>query len=148
MNALERATKYLSFKPRTRAQVYNHLIEKGFEVTEVSEAIRELEEYNYINDVNFSMLYFQLGFDKGHGLGRIKRELYQKGVKREDIEEAISQLDYIPDEFEEAMKIGQRVMEENLGRGDFARDAMEAMDFKDLQKLKAKILRRLASRGY
>ena len=139
MDAMGRAVNYLNIKPRTRAQVEKYLISKGYESSEIEKVIDELQEYSYIDDRNFARLYFELGFEKGRGLSRIKRELAEKGVDRETIEAAYEELENVPDPYEMAMAIAEPI----------ARDYnTDEMTYEEKTKLQAKILRRLATRGY
>lgn len=139
MDVRERAVYYLNMRPRTGAQVFRYLKDKGYDEKDIREAVNELKEYNYINDVDFSHMYFEYGFEKGRGTDRIKRELREKGVSCEDIEAAYERLEYIPDPLETAMEIGRCVVE--------GVDT-ENMDYNEKKKLQAKIVRKLAYRGF
>ena len=86
-------------------------------------------------------MYFGYGFDKGRGTGRIIRELAGKGIPRSLIDRAYSELDEKPDEHEMALAIAERIIEE-------AGADVSEMSFTEKQKLQAKIVRRLASRGF
>lgn len=139
MDARERAIHYLNIKPRTRQQVIGYLKTKGFTEAEISESIRELEQYHYIDDLNYSRMYFEYGFEKGRGMLRLKRELSEKGVAADVIQMACQQLEDIPDQFEAALAIGERMMSDLKP---------EEMDYADRKKLQARIGRRLMNRGF
>lgn len=139
MTALDRALKYLNIKPRTRHQVEQYLKGKEYAEDEIVEALAQLEEYHYIDDLNFARMYIELGFEKGRGMARIRRELSEKGVNRDTIAAAIDELEELPDEYKMALKIGRNI----VGGID-----VSALEYKDIQKLRAKIARRLAGRGY
>lgn len=140
MNALERAVSYLNVKPRTRMQVIRYLQGKGYGDGDISEAVAELEQYNYIDDRNFARLYFELGFEKGRGEARIRRELAEKGVPRDIIDEAFEELEDIPDPYETALEIGRNVVGTRVGDDE--------LSYEEKQKLQAKIARKLANRGF
>ena len=141
MDALEKASAYISMRPHSEKEVSDYLLRKGYEPDEVSRALTQLKEYNYIDDIAFAKLYFEYGFEKGRGEGRIRRELAEKGVCRSDIDCAWDELEEKPDEDEMAMKIARQVvMESGLDLGE--------MSYEERQKLQAKIVRRLASRGF
>lgn len=139
MDVRERAAYYLNIKPRTKKQVIGYLKEKGYGEEEILSAVGELEEYGYIDDVNFSRMYFEYGFEKGRGILRIKRELSEKGVSGEDIQLAYQELEYVPEPFETALEIGKSIV-----RGIDT----EALDYREKKKLQARIGRRLAARGF
>lgn len=142
MNVRERAVSYLNLKPRTRAQVRTYLQDKGFEPSEIEETIAELEEYHYLDDLEFARQYLQYGFEKGRGMLRIRRELAEKGVASETVQMACDELEdeeALPDQRKMALEIAAR-MADGID--------LETLDYSDKQKLQAKIGRRLASRGF
>lgn len=137
--AIAKAVSYINSKPRTRQQVIQYLSRKGFDSDVIQEAVKELTKYRYIDDLNFSVLYFQYGFEKNRGINRIKRELSEKGVAADVIACAYEELDEIPDQAEMAMSIGASMI---------AEVDLEALTYEEKRKLQAKIGRRLASRGF
>lgn len=137
--AAERAVSYINIKPRTAYQVKKYLKDKGYEEDVIAEVTDQLKEYRYIDDMEFSLMYFRYGFEKGRGVSRIKRELSEKGVSSDIIDIAYEELEDIPDQFEMAMEIGH---------GAVAGIDIKELDFDAKQKLKAKIGRRLMSRGF
>ena len=139
MDVRERAVSYLNVKPRTRRQVMVYLRNKGFQEEDILEAVRELEEYHYIDDLSYSRMYFQYGFEKGRGVVRIKRELSEKGVDSHVIEAAYDELEDVPDQFETASEIAA---------GMTAGVDWEQMGYEDVRRLQAKIGRRLMTRGF
>lgn len=139
MDVRERAVSYLNIKPRTKVQVIKYLRSKGFDDGEIIETVKELEEYHYIDDLNYSIMYFEYGFEKGRGLIRIKRELEEKGVSTDIIEAAYDELEQIPDQYEAAL---------DIARGMLTGIDTGSLDYTGKQKLKAKIGRRLSSRGF
>ena len=124
MDVREKAVSYLNSRPRTRQEVIRHLKDKGFSENEILETVDELEQYHYIDDLAYSRMYFEYGFQKGRGRMRIRRELAEKGVAADVIEIAFEELEEIPDEFETAYSIAEK------------------------RKLEGKIGRRLAGRGF
>ena len=150
MDALAKATNYLNVKPRTRMQVIKYLTDKGYEPYEIENAVASLEEYKYIDDENFARLYFELGFEKGHGIARIRRELADKGIDRELIEAAYHVLedqDAVPDQYEAALEIGLAAAAE-YGIDPEQDEAGESLDYEQKTRLQSKIARRLAARGF
>lgn len=138
MKALDRAIGYLNVKPRTKSQIVSYLRGKGFTDEEIAEAVKTLEEYRYIDDFAFACQYFELGFEKGHGLFRIRRELETKGVSPDVIEDAYESLEEVPDQYERALEIGGQIVDGDTGD----------MDYRQKQKLRARIARRLSTRGF
>ena len=141
MDALEKATAYLSRKPHTEKEVQEYLQRKGYEPDESAQAVSELKEYGYLDDLAYAKLYFEYGVEKGRGKDRISRELAAKGVTRDVIEQAYGELDEKPDEQEMAFRLAAQVVRESGGLSD-------EMTYEDKQKLQAKIVRKLAARGF
>ena len=106
----ESAVRYLNVKPRTRQQVMQYLKRKGFEDGEIKDTVDELEARRYINDLDYSIMYFEYGFEKGRGISRIKRELAEKGVPTDIISAAFDELDDVPDQYSEAQKIADSML--------------------------------------
>lgn len=141
MDALERATAYLSRKPHTEKEVTEYLRGKEYSPEEIGEAVARLKEYGYIDDLAYAKLFFEYGFEKRRGKDRIARELAGKGVTRDVIDEAYAQLEQIPDEEEMAFQLAEQVIRE-------ANADPAEMTYEEKQKLQARIVRRLAGRGF
>lgn len=141
MEALEKATTYLNRSPHTEKEVIDYLLRKGYERGEAESAAAQLKEYGYIDDLSYAKLYFEYGFEKGRGTDRIRRELAGKGISRELIDLAYNELENVPDEYEMALSLAARIADESGG-------VTGEMSYKDRQKLQAKIVRRLAARGF
>ena len=139
MDVREKAVSYLNSRPRTRQEVMRHLKDKGFSEEEILETVKELDEYHYIDDLAYSRMYFEYGFEKGRGRNRIRRELAEKGVSSEIIEIAYDELEEVPDEFEMALSIAGSIV-----RGI---DPSE-LEYSEKRKLEGRIGRRLAGRGF
>lgn len=137
--AAEKAAAYINIKPRTAFQVRKYLRDKGYEDDVISSVINQLEEYHYIDDMEYAMMYFRYGFEKGRGILRIKRELSEKGVSSDVIEMAYEELEDVPDQNESAMQIAQSMIS---GMN------IEDLEYEEKRKLQAKIGRRLISRGF
>ena len=110
MDVREKAVSYLNSRPRTRQELIRHLKDKGFSENEILETVDELEQYHYIDDLAYSRMYFEYGFQKGRGRMRIRRELAEKGVAADVIEIAFEELEEIPDEFETAYSIAESIV--------------------------------------
>lgn len=137
--AAERAAAYINIKPRTAFQVRKYLREKGYDGDVIDAVVKQLAEYHYIDDMEYAMMYFRYGFEKGRGLVRIKRELAEKGVAADVIEMAYDEFDDVPDQTEAAMQIAKTMI---------SGMELDDMDYDEKRKLQAKIGRRLMSRGF
>lgn len=137
--AVEAAVKYISYKPRTKFQTENHLKNKGFSNETIEKAVSAMEEYNYLDDYEYSKMYYSYGFDKGRGVLRIKRELAEKGISSDIIEDALYNMEDAPNQNEQAEAVAMKI----LG-GKKKND----LSFEERKKLQAKIGRNLYNRGF
>lgn len=138
MKTIDRAIAYLNVKPRTKAQVIRYLEGKGCKQTEINEAVAELEEYRYIDDLGYARSYFEIGFEKGRGERRIRYELREKGIRDDIIDAAFKELDSVPDPYEQAYEIAAR----SISKSD------EHMSYEEREKARGRIVRRLTARGF
>ncbi|MBQ9016381.1 MAG: regulatory protein RecX [Firmicutes bacterium] len=136
---MERASRYLAYKPRTRQELTRHLQGRGFPEEEINACADQLEEYNLLNDLDYASLYIETMTQQGRGMERIRRELAAKGVDRNTIEDAIAEMEELPDEEELALEQAARMLEDLEPAG---------LDFREREKIKARIARRLAGRGF
>lgn len=139
MEARDRAIRYLNARMCSCAQMKDYLRRKGHEEEEIGPVIDELKEYNYLDDLKYARAFIQAGYEKGRGIGRIRRELAQKGVSPEIIAFAEEEIEDVPDEFEMALEIGKSILEPLDTDG---------LEWKEREALKGRVARRLATRGF
>lgn len=82
--ALNKAVSYITKRLKTKKQVYDYLIGKGYEESTVWYCIDKLKEYGYIDDVTFSKRYIESN-SINQGKRMLDYKLMSKGVKKEDI---------------------------------------------------------------
>lgn len=143
--ALEAAYAYLANRMRTRAEVKKHLKEKGYSSDEADDALMELESMRYIDDHQYALRYYECNREKKRGVLRAERELIEKGVSREAARNAKEDFLYENnvDEYSDALEIARR---EVFGPDDMSGGGGSAKELDD--RLKAKIARKLESKGY
>ena len=142
MDARKCAASYLSARPRTEKQLRDHLARKGCGKEDIRETVAELKEYGYIDDREYCRMYFEYGFEKKRGTGRIIRELKDRGVSSDVIECVYSSLEYVPDQYEAAMSAAVE------GAPPPDEEEIAEMPYEDRRRLAARTGRRLASRGF
>ncbi|MBE6030085.1 MAG: regulatory protein RecX [Clostridiales bacterium] len=142
--AKDAALTYLSYGMRTESQMRNKLREKGFDNNGdeciIDDVIEFLKEYKYIDDLKYAVSYIEYGVSKGHGMLKIKNTLKERGIKRNDIEDAVYEYGKLLEEEDGAFESEhERAL----------REAMKVADGKEVDdKLIAKVGRRLKSRGF
>lgn len=99
---LDKAYRYLSYRPKSEKEMRDKLLEKYEEKT-VGEAIEKLKEYNFLNDKDFSRMWVEQR-SVGRGKRALAFELKRKGIDKDTIEEALSEMD-TDKEFESALRL-------------------------------------------
>jgi regulatory protein len=105
------AYRYLSFRPRSRAEVEQRLNERGFPGTVVHAVLLDLDRLGYLNDREFARQWAGSRIRlRGLGRHRIEQELRDRGVDRDIIHEALAEV------FEESseMDVARREAEKKL----------------------------------
>ena len=94
--AKERAMRYLSYRPRSVAEVRRNLLGKEVDEALVERVIAYLQEYDYLNDRDFARYWVeQRETFKPRGRLALQQELRQKGVARTIIDEAVEEVDEV-----------------------------------------------------
>lgn len=127
------AIKYLK-NIKTKKDVYDYLIRKGFSDEETSEVCNYIEEVGLVDDDLYVKFFVEDSFRiKNKGARKIVYELKQRGIDDDKIEEAI----------EEASDMEYEALKEAYER------KLEATKSEtDPYKRKNKIIRFLISRGF
>ncbi len=85
---------YLARRMHTKSEMYKKLIKKEYATEICEKTIEALIELGYINDSDYAERYTKDAINlKKHGINRIKRDLKQKGIDDEIIDQTISELD-------------------------------------------------------
>lgn len=152
-NPIDVALKHLSNRDRTCQEIRKVLSEKEYSTEEIENTINYLLGMNYLNDESYVEKYIEYAVSKGKGRAKIKVELRNKGVDKELIDDMISCSEplELQNERERAFAHALKIME-TVKMGDISNYDDDfygnVQKYKDLQKIKAKIARRLQSLGY
>lgn len=134
--AMKFAMRLLTIRKRSAFEITRRLQQKNFRGDTISQVVKELFEYGYLNDEEFAEAYLndRINFNP-RGSFLIKKELKEKGVEEKIINEKINKL--LPEEKE--IKMAKKAAEKKI----------EYLE-KDLEKNKIyqKIGAYLQSRGY
>lgn len=80
---------FLSYRERTAWEVRKKLQEKGLADQDIEKLIAEYIESGLIDDEGFALKMVVFGFEKGHGMKRIKLDAKKKGIKDCDLDKAL-----------------------------------------------------------
>ncbi len=137
--ALTKAINYVSARLKTKKQVKDYLLKKGYSEDTVWYCIDKLKDYNLINDLEYAKRYVEsTGVKQGKRMMAYK--LMAKGLNKEDINVAIDSVEV--DTFEGAYNLAlkhirnKEITKENLsktyryllGKGFSYEEAEKAID--------------------
>ncbi len=88
--ALAKAADYISSRLKTKREVKDYLLKKGYSEDVAWYCVDKLKDYNYINDGEYSKRYIE-STSKNQGRRLVEYKLMMKGVKKEDIASAYEQ---------------------------------------------------------
>jgi regulatory protein len=89
-DALECALRFLGYRPRSAAEVHNHLISRGYSAAAAAEALEKLHSLSYLNDETFARNWAASKFTgRGYGPKRIEQELRSKGIREAVIRDVL-----------------------------------------------------------
>ncbi len=92
MNAKARALRMLGARAMSRRELVDKLLEKGETPEDAAEAADYLEAVGYLNDAQYAASLVRHYTGRGYGPGRVRQELFRRGVPRELWEEALEEL--------------------------------------------------------
>jgi len=105
--AIAKAADYCAKSLKTKKQVKEYLIRRGYSEETVWYCVDKLKEYGYIDDKEYSKRFIE-STSKTQGKRLIEYKLMMKGVKKEDIEAAYSSVDI--DEEENAKTVAEKYL--------------------------------------
>ena len=107
--SLEKGIFLISLKDRTKKEVRLKLEEKYWNKSAILRTIEKLEEFGYLNDLNYAVSYIE---SRTYGKNRIFYNLFQKGIDRSIVEEAYLALDEEKEENVDDTKL-EKLIEKN-----------------------------------
>ena len=86
--ALEKATGYIAKCQKTKKQISDYLLKKGFDAESIDYVLEKLSEYHYVDDELFAKNYVKIK-GKNCGKKKLEYELKNKGIEEQIINESI-----------------------------------------------------------
>lgn len=113
----ERAVRFLSYRPRSEAEVRRNLAQKQIEPAVIDLVLERLQQQSYVNDTEFARYWVEnRGRFKPRGVRALRYELRLKGVDGEIIEEALASVETGSLAYEAARPQAERMA--NLAESD------------------------------
>jgi regulatory protein len=128
--------RYLSGRNHSRYELYLKLLKKKYNKQFIQSTLDELEQNKFIDDKEFAIDYFSIQVKRKRGLLKIKADLFKKGVKREIIEEVVSNSENETEFLKSAKILADRKLEQ-----------LKKRNVKEIE-MKQKIFQYLAGRGF
>ncbi len=118
--AFDACARLLSYRPRSEAELRQRLARKGFPDEICNEAIERLKRLGYVDDAEFARFWIQNREQfKPMGARRVRAELFQKGLDRDTVKQAIEE--QMPDdEHEAAMRVARSRLRSYSRLDDYA----------------------------
>lgn len=92
--AKENALRYLSYRPRSTAEIHRHLLKKGYDASVCDQVIARLTTLNLLDDAAFARYWIEQREQfKPRSPLLLQRELREKGIARVHIEAAMEDVD-------------------------------------------------------
>ena len=121
-SAKERALRILARRPLSSREVEKRLVSKGETADAARRTVEWLEYMGLINDTEYAAMIVSHYRAGGYGIGRIKDELYRRGIARDMWDDALS----IPDETgaeDAALKFIEKKLKGSTDKADLRRAA-------------------------
>jgi regulatory protein len=97
------ALRYLAARPRSKKEITDYLVKKGFEQEIIEGTLLNLEKQNYVNDADFAHMWIKNRLLLNARSPRMLRmELYKKGIEKSTIEDALKSFD--EEDYQDSLK--------------------------------------------
>lgn len=91
---LDKALKFLSYRPRTSWEIKSYLRRKKAKEEAIERILKRLKKLDFVNDKDFCLWFIEQRTKfRPRGIRFIESELRQKGIERKTIEEAFEEVD-------------------------------------------------------
>jgi len=106
------AYRYLTYRPRSRAEIIQKLHDKEFNDAIIEAVLDDLARFGYVNDRQFANQWTRSRIRlRGFGRRRIEQELKNKGIDREIIQEVFGNIFVDETEIETAKLVAGKKMQ-------------------------------------
>lgn len=108
--AYDRALRFLSYRPRSAAELRRHLGEAEIDPDTIEETLARLAEQGYLDDAEFAQFWIENRQRfRPKGAQALRQELRQRGLDNETIAGALEGLDAAEDAYQAAKSRAQRL---------------------------------------
>ena len=91
---VDAAYRYLSYRPRSEAELRERLQRRGFPMVHIEQALNKLKEQGLLDDVSFARFWAEnRATFRPRSRGMTRNELRKKGIAEDIIVQAVSEID-------------------------------------------------------
>ena len=137
--SFEKGIFLISLKDRTKKELRLKLEEKYRNKLAILKAIKKLEEFGYLSDLNYAISYIE---SRKYGKNRILYNLFQKGIDKSTVEKAYLALDEEKEENVDDIKL-----EKLIGKNSKKINMSNSRDEKKMKE-EQKLIQYLARQGF
>ncbi len=92
-DVFECALRFLGYRPRSAAEVHDHLISRGYSAAAAAGTLEKLCSLSYLNDEIFARDWAAAKFiGRGYGPKKIEQELRSKGIREALIRDVLREI--------------------------------------------------------
>jgi regulatory protein len=106
--ALERAIRFIEYRPRSCGETRDRLRRWDYTVAESDEVVAHLEACGLLDDGEFARMFVSEMIRKGFGYQRVRAELFKKRLGREAVDHALEGYPSA-DELDRALDLAERL---------------------------------------
>lgn len=106
--ARQRALYYMSLKERSRREVEDYLVRKGYDGETAAAVVYSLCSSGLIDDGRLADILARSAPEKRWGPARVRQEMQKRGINREDVDEAMERFFSGEECFETALAAGSK----------------------------------------
>ncbi len=118
----ERAMRIIGARPMSEKELCDRLVQKGETPQNAEETVAWLVDLHLLNDAEYAAMCVRHYAAKGFGPGRIRNELYRRGVPRELWDEAMEEL---PEQNDEIDRLLRKKLRRDVNDRDAVRKATD-----------------------
>ncbi|MFY9114678.1 MAG: regulatory protein RecX [Dethiobacteria bacterium] len=115
-NAWNKALRWLAYRQRSKNEMRDYLLRKGFGADTSTNVIRKLEEIGLLDDKEFARLWVEYSYRKLKGSLKIRWELKEKGIDEEIIRDSLKE--GLPSEYERASSLMDKYLPPDYQQND------------------------------
>lgn len=100
----QRAMRIIGARPMSAKELYDRLLEKGEPPENAEQTVDRLTELRLLDDEQYAAMCVRHYAAKGYGPGRVRNELYRRGIPRELWDNALAEMPEQDDQIDQLLR--------------------------------------------